>query len=193
MARPLSEIKRQHLIQAGIDCMFEHGLSASTAMIAKTAGVATGSLFTYFSNKDALLNAVYVQIKHTLAEHILTGFPTENIFSQRLWHLWHSYINWGLTYPKHRQVMKQLAVSGLISEDSQAQIMAVYRPMWQMFEQAEQERRLFAPLLFSVMMMEQMAEITLSQIEQSPAQHEYYMQLSFDMMWRAMVRTDSSF
>ena len=58
MARPLSEEKRQTLIQTTIDLIAEQGLSVSTANIAKQAGVASGTLFTYFDSKEALFNQV---------------------------------------------------------------------------------------------------------------------------------------
>jgi AcrR family transcriptional regulator len=41
----------------------ETDLSASTAKIAGRAGVATGTLFTYFANKKELLNELYFELK----------------------------------------------------------------------------------------------------------------------------------
>jgi AcrR family transcriptional regulator len=38
----------------------EDGIDASTAGIAKAAGVAEGSLFRYFPDKDTLLNELYL-------------------------------------------------------------------------------------------------------------------------------------
>lgn len=189
MARPLSEEKKQQLIQAAIGCIFEHGLSASTAMIAKSAGVASGSLFTYFANKEDLLNAVYLHIKQSLAEAVMAGFPHGGIFAERLGHLWQAYIAWGLAHPEERKVLKQLAASALINEATHNRVAESYQTLWQMFAQAAGENRLFAPLPFAVAVMEQMVEATIGQIEQSPEQAQYYAQLSFDMMWRAMVRT----
>ncbi len=59
MARPLSEEKRQTLIHTAIALIAEQGLSASTANIAKQAGVAAGTLFTYFDSKESLFNQAY--------------------------------------------------------------------------------------------------------------------------------------
>ena len=56
MARPLSENKRNAILNAATQAVAALGTGASTAGIAKGAGVAEGSLFTYFSNKDDLLN-----------------------------------------------------------------------------------------------------------------------------------------
>ncbi len=53
------------------------GAGAPTAKIAKEAGVAEGTLFTYFANKDELFNRLYLQLKADLAETMLTGYPAE--------------------------------------------------------------------------------------------------------------------
>lgn len=54
MARPRSEDKRQTILRAAIQLFAEEGLNAPTARIAKLAGVAEGTVFTYFTNKDGL-------------------------------------------------------------------------------------------------------------------------------------------
>ncbi|MGB8810289.1 MAG: helix-turn-helix domain-containing protein, partial [Acinetobacter calcoaceticus] len=56
MARPRSEDKRNAILSAAIETLAELGERASTSKIAKVAGVAEGTLFTYFSSKEELLN-----------------------------------------------------------------------------------------------------------------------------------------
>jgi len=55
MARPKSDDKRNAILAAAIEVVAEQGLAAPTAKIAKLAGVAEGSLFTYFATQDELL------------------------------------------------------------------------------------------------------------------------------------------
>ncbi len=67
MARPLSDEKRSALLAAAIDLFSENGIdSTPTAAISKAAGVAEGSLFTYFRSKDGLVNALYLELKASL-------------------------------------------------------------------------------------------------------------------------------
>ena len=56
MARPKSEEKRLQLMLAAAEAVAERGVGAPTALIAKLAGVAEGTLFRYFPTKEALLN-----------------------------------------------------------------------------------------------------------------------------------------
>ena len=63
MARPKSEDKRSAILGAATRVIVSEGLGAPTAMIAREAEVANGSLFTYFETKADLLNALYVELK----------------------------------------------------------------------------------------------------------------------------------
>ena len=62
MARPRSEDKRDAILTAASELVATQGLGAATAKIAKQAGVAEGTLFIYFANKDDLLNQLYLEI-----------------------------------------------------------------------------------------------------------------------------------
>lgn len=63
MARPKSEDKKQALLEAATAAFAQSGIAASTALIARNAGVAEGTLFRYFATKDDLLNALYLHLK----------------------------------------------------------------------------------------------------------------------------------
>lgn len=58
MARPKSEDKKQALLEAATQAIAQSGIAASTAVIARNAGVAEGTLFRYFATKDELNMAV---------------------------------------------------------------------------------------------------------------------------------------
>lgn len=63
MARPKSEDKKQALLEAATAAFAQSGIAASTSAIARSAGVAEGTLFRYFATKDELLNELYLAIK----------------------------------------------------------------------------------------------------------------------------------
>jgi AcrR family transcriptional regulator len=76
MARPKSEDKRNAILDAATRVFAERGLTAApTSEISKQAGVAEGTLFTYFKTKDDLMNALYREIKLELADAMMSGFP----------------------------------------------------------------------------------------------------------------------
>ena len=117
MARPLSEDKRTAILEAATEVVAVLGVSAPTAKIAKGAGVAEGTLFTYFANKDELLNRLYLELKMDLRDAMMTGYPAGKSLNDRSRHVWDRYIGWGSAHPLKRRAMRQLAVSDRITEE----------------------------------------------------------------------------
>lgn len=185
MARPLSLDKRSTLIQAAIRTIATQGLSATTALIAKNAGVATGSLFTYFDSKEALLNAAYLEIKRQIAQAVMPNFPPAEFASQLL-HLWNHYIDWGIQHSEARQTLQRLEVSTVLTEATRQEAKQIFLPMQRMFSAAEADKLFFPPLTFAIKMMEAMVEATIQQILQEPAKRDIYKTLGFTMMWKAI-------
>src|SRR5260370_14889157 len=119
MARPKSEDKRNAILDAATHLFAERGLTAApTSEISKQAGVAEGTLFTYFKTKDNLMNALYREIKLELADAMMSGFPRKKSVCTRLQHVWDGYVNWGVANREKRKVLAQLQVSGMLSKDS---------------------------------------------------------------------------
>ena len=78
MARPRSEDKRNAILDAATHVFAERGLTAApTSEISKQAGVAEGTLFTYFKTKEDLINALYREIKLELADPMMSDFHRE--------------------------------------------------------------------------------------------------------------------
>ena len=75
MARVRSPEKRSAILQSAVHEIAEVGLGAPTAMIAKRAGVAAGTLFTYFASKEELLNELYLELKGQVYARINADFP----------------------------------------------------------------------------------------------------------------------
>jgi AcrR family transcriptional regulator len=92
LARPLSEGKRNAILASAAKAVAESGVSAATAKIAIGAGIAEGTLFSYFETKDALLNQLFIQIRHELGAAILVDFRSGNSLSDVLRHAWDRYI-----------------------------------------------------------------------------------------------------
>src|SRR5271154_4090083 len=118
MARPLCEDKRTAILEAATEAVAMLGVSATTAKIAKGAGVAEGTLFTYFANKDELLNQLFQDLKLDLRDAMMTGYPGDKSLIERSRHVWDRLIGWGSAHPHKRRAMRQLAVSERITEDS---------------------------------------------------------------------------
>jgi AcrR family transcriptional regulator len=119
VARPKSADKRNAILDAATRLFAERGLTAApTSEISKQAGVAEGTLFTYFETKDDLINALYREIKLELADAMMSDFPRKKNLRTRLRHVWDRYVNWGIANPKQRKVLAQLQVSEVLTKES---------------------------------------------------------------------------
>ena len=103
MARPKSKDKRNAILAAAIQVIAEQGVGAPTAKIAQLAGVAEGTLFTYFNTKDELLNQIYLDLKTELREAVSAGYPKDEILKNRVRHTWQAYVDWGVKSPTEAQ------------------------------------------------------------------------------------------
>lgn len=111
--------KKQQLLEASIDLFASEGFwNTSTAKIAKHAGVATGTLFNYFPSKDALIDAVYMHLKHEWLQHIRRDYPESADTRTRLEHIWYRNIDWGVRYPERYNLKQQLSMSGVLGDEA---------------------------------------------------------------------------
>jgi AcrR family transcriptional regulator len=119
VARPKSEDKRNAILDAATRLFAERGLTAApTSEISKQAGVAEGTLFTYFRTKDDLINALYREIKLELADAMMSDFPRKKNVGTRLRHVWDRHVDWGIANPKQQKVLAQLTVSEVLTKES---------------------------------------------------------------------------
>jgi AcrR family transcriptional regulator len=120
MARAKSPEKRDAILEAATDEIAEVGLGAATAKIAARAGMATGSLFTYFPTKEDLLNELYLALKREMYDRVNADFPTGKSLEKRLRHVWLTYVELAVDAPAMRKTSLQLNVSDVITQETRA-------------------------------------------------------------------------
>ncbi|WP_321962478.1 TetR/AcrR family transcriptional regulator [Paraburkholderia sp. J7] len=188
MARPLSPEKRNALLVAATQAVAEQGVLASTASIARRAGVAEGTLFTYFENKDVLFQELYLHLKHELAETIMPGYPSEGDFRHRLEHVFQHYVRWGVANTAGRLAIARLSASGQLWDQTRTQGMEPFMAVSQMMEEAVQRGVLLdAPIAFLYSIIERIADTTIEFVERQPDDAERHRQLGFHAAWRAIT------
>jgi AcrR family transcriptional regulator len=188
MARPRSEDKRTAILEAATEVVAMLGVSAPTAKMAKGAGVAEGTLFTYFATKDELLNQLYLELKTDLRDAMMTGYPSGQGLIDRSRHLWDCYIGWGSAHPEKRKAMRQLAVSDRITEKSKRLAGDLFEEFNDMMREcaAGGAMRHQAPA-FASAVMSAIADTTMEFIARDPAQAKRYTKAGFDAFWRAVA------
>jgi AcrR family transcriptional regulator len=189
MALPRSEEKRSAILTAATEVVAMLGVSAPTAKIAKGAGVAEGTLFTYFASKDELLNQLYLELKMDLRDAVMAGYPAGQSLIDRSRHFWDRYIGWGSTHPLKRRAMRQLAVSDRITEETKKLLGDAFGEFNGMVRECAAGGAMKQqPASFVSAILIAIADTTMDFIAREPAQAKRYTKAGFEAFWNAVAR-----
>lgn len=167
--------RAQRILDAATELFAAQGAWATpTAAISRAAGIAEGTLFTYFRTKDALINALYTSLKAEFARELATelsalehGTPAAMRGTLRL--LWDGYLNWALAHPLKHKVMGQLRVSPALTQDSREEAARGFVALEARLREAMQAKVLRTqPLDFLAATFSGFAEATLAYILERP-------------------------
>src|ERR1700730_7417984 len=189
MARPKSEDKRNAILAAATQVFAQRGLGAATSAISQAAGVAEGTLFTYFKTKDDLVNELYRQIKLELADAMMSGFPRKQSVRRRLQHVWDGFVNWGVANPAQRKALAQLEVSDRLSSESKRAGSVPFIEIQTMVQDARAQH-VFRdlPEEFVAGTMRALAETTMEFMAANPKMADEYRQLGFAVLWAGITK-----
>ncbi len=185
MARPLSQEKRESILAAATELIAAHGVGASTATIAKVAGVAEGTLFTYFPTKDDLLNQLYLELSQDLVNTLSAECPSSGSAQDRIAHLMERLINWGVENRLQHKAKYQLRGSDRISAKTHRRSEALFQQLRKMVEASLKGR--INPELASFyidLLFPGIAEMTVEAILANPEDRERLTQACFDLFWK---------
>jgi AcrR family transcriptional regulator len=193
VARPKSEDKKQALLEAAAAAFAQSGYAASTAAIARSAGVAEGTLFRYFATKDDLLNALYLHIKTSLIESIISGLdPEATTPKAHTRDIWNSYIDWGIRNPVCHKAIRRIALSEKISEETRLQVAEMFPELHELCERSMRkifltdEYQDFGDALFLAL-----AETTIEFAGHEPQRAQALIALGFEAMWLALAEENA--
>ncbi len=188
MAKPRSEEKRNAIMAAATRIIATQGLGAPTAVIAQEAGVANGTLFTYFETKTDLLNALYLELKTEMAEAAVDGLPTKADLRKQAFHIWKGSIGWGVGTPDKRRAFVQLCVSDEITQATRAEGHKVMMPIADVMEHIRADGPMRnAPMTFVTAIMDSLAETTMDFMIRDPANADKHCKTGFDALWRVIA------
>jgi AcrR family transcriptional regulator len=189
LARPRSLDKHEAILDAAAAALAEHGAAATTARIARLAGVAEGTVFTYFDTKDALFNALYLHLKDGLRAALMSDFPHEEPAEQRARHAWNAYVSWGVSNPNGRRAMRQLDVSGRIEAVNRAAGSEGFGSVVEIFRErltGASGLSTIQALAFCGALFSSMAEATMDFIAREPALEATYREAGFRSIWAVL-------
>jgi AcrR family transcriptional regulator len=188
MARPKSDDKRAAIMDAATRLIVSQGLGVATAAIAKEAGVANGSLFTYFKTKAELFNHLYLELKTGMADAATAGIPANAPVRDQFFRAWSNWMRWTLKHPEKRRALTQLGVYSELTPETRA---AAHQAMGTMAALMERSRAKGPmrdiPLAYVGALMNSIAETTMDFILNDRPHADKHSKTGFEALWRMVA------
>ncbi len=130
MSRPKNEEKLHAIHRAALKLLVRSGFSSvKMADIAKEAGVASGTLYIYYSSKEHLLNALFVLTKQEIAQHMFRMFDPKEDYLSSFRNMWFAYMQYCIDFPEKMLFVEQFLYSGLITAENIEQTELFFEPL----------------------------------------------------------------
>ena len=100
--------KEAAILEATLKLISQQGFhGAPTSAIAQEAGVGVGTIYRYFENKEALIDALYEQLKSQLTAAMLAGYSADLPLRRRFRRLWVNAARYYIDHPREASFMEQ--------------------------------------------------------------------------------------
>ena len=104
--------KKTLLLESALELIREHGFHGTpVSMVAKHAGVAAGTVYTYFQSKDEMIKELYTYVKSQIYLEISGKDDPSLPFQDRFYALWENMTRLYLAKPSIQSFMEQFVSS----------------------------------------------------------------------------------
>ena len=140
MPRIKDENKIQAIYQATLALVLKSGYAElNMAAVAKEAGIATGSIYTYFKNKEDLINQLYLHLKDEKVKLMFKKYNEKDNFYVAFQKLWMAYFKISMNEYHKMMFIEQYAYSSIINASTRKKADALLLPMITLLQQAQNE------------------------------------------------------
>lgn len=138
--RPKYQKSRKRIINTAIKLFVKYGIQGtSMATLANKAGVATGSIYNYFENKEALINEIFREICDDAVAAALKGGIPQGSVKERFDVLMRREILHKVKYQNHFLFMSLYAYSPIIMKEVQEGYRPDNHPMVDVFNDGREQ------------------------------------------------------
>jgi AcrR family transcriptional regulator len=161
-------------------------VNAPTSAISKAAGVAEGTLFTYFKTKDELMNELYLELRQEFSRH-MGEFPYEADALPRLRYIWDKYLDLAALHPERLKVLAQLRASGMLFKDNEPPVLALVEAVRAVSDAVKENELRHMPPEYLVLMVRSQLEMTVEFINAHPERAASCREQGFRIMWMGLT------
>ncbi len=135
--------KKQKILESALELFVERGFhGTSTTEIAKTAGVATGTLFHYFKTKKELINQLFLYSKESMLNDIECQYNDEKNLKDNLKELWFNFVYYAFENPQKFQFILTFHTSPYITSLTKEQLEYITEDMMGVYKKGMEIQKL---------------------------------------------------
>lgn len=132
--------KLQAIFASALDVIYAHGLAGLTmAKIAEKAKLATGTLYIYFKNKQALIHALYMHLRTDSVERFLEGYSDDQPFKIGIKTVWINYLKHRINHHKESVFLEQYYRSPFITKEHRKLAELMKKPVHEIIRRGKRE------------------------------------------------------
>ena len=178
--------KKQSILDASLRLFVENGFhGTSTAEIAKTAGVATGTLFHYFKTKEELINSLYLHAKGGMLNEISGKYDDKISFKENIKSLWLKFIYFGINNPYMFQFILIFHSSPYITSLTKEQVENRFVELLDVYKKGIEKQKI--KLVYSELVLDYFwgnVYSTVSHFRKYPEKlNEENIEMAFELFW----------
>jgi len=146
--------KKKCIIESALDLIQEFGFHASpVSQVAKNAGVAAGTIYTYFENKDALILGVYEYVAEEIRKYVSERDDPSLEFKDRFFNYWKNLTDFYEQNPSIHGFYDQFLNSPYNSEEIQNKPNVWHEYAYSFFESgiSQGEIKVLNPIVLSIL------------------------------------------
>lgn len=140
MARPKDTSKIDLIYKAALDLIVKIGyVELKMSDVAKEAGIATGTLYIYFNNKEDLINKLYLHLKRLKTQEIIQEYDPKAPFFANFKQIWYQYLAVSSKDSHQMIFLEQYQRSPYLREDTKRQTENLLAPIAEILAAGQQQ------------------------------------------------------
>lgn len=189
MPRSRDENKIADIYAAAMRLVIRTGFYAlKMADVAREAGLATGTIYIYFPDKEALINNLFRETKKEIAGTLFSPQHEGATFYETFRNMWFAYFRFCRAQPEKMLFVEQFVHSGLLSEESIQAMHMYFKPLDEFLYEARVQKliRDIDTELLKAQLMGPIHEIIKIAIQQKILLTESMLEDCFGMAWNSV-------
>lgn len=138
--RSKDERKIERIYNASLELISENGMAGLVmSKLAKKAGLATGTLYIYFKNKEELLHQLYLKLRKESQQRFMKGYDPETPFKAGIKQVWINYLKHRIHHYRESVFLEQYYRSPYITEEHKRMAEAMKQPVHHIIQRGKNE------------------------------------------------------